>query len=341
MKIIAWEITRKCELTCRHCRASAINKNYDGEFATEEVFKTLDSIASKYPALLILTGGEPMMRKDIREIIRYAASKKLRVVMATCGISLSFELLKSLKSDGLSRISLSLDGSNAKSHDTFRGRDGAFLEIINCAKLAKSADLEFQINTTITTENIDTIIQINDIANDLGAVLHDLFLLVPTGRASILKNIELSSLQYEQTLKWIAEEVITGKRKIRVTCAPQYARIFRQTCEKFKIENTFDRQLVPNGCLAGNGFIFISHTGDLQPCGFFDIPCGNIRDFNYDFYAAVESSSTFKNISIKESYLGKCGACNYWNICKGCRARALAHGDDYMEDEPFCNYGCR
>ncbi len=338
MKIIAWEITRKCELSCKHCRASAINKNYDGEFTTEEAFKTIDSIASKYPTLLILTGGEPMMRNDIREIIRYASSKKIRVVMATCGINLNGESLKSLKDDGLSRISLSLDGCNAKTHDLFRGRNGAFSEIINCAESAKKAGLEFQINTTLTTENVDSIIEINDIANELDAVLHDLFLLVPTGRASILKDIELNSIQYEQTLRWIAEEVVTGKRKIRVTCAPQYARIFRQTCKKHNVENIFDRQLIPNGCLAGNGFIFISHTGDLQPCGFFDVPCGNIRNFNYDFYQTVDSSSLFKNISKKEAYLGKCGTCNYWDVCKGCRARALAHCGNYMKDEPFCNY---
>lgn len=338
MKIIAWEITRKCELSCKHCRASAINKNYDGEFTTEEAFKTIDSIASKYPTLLILTGGEPMMRNDIREIIRHASSKKIRVVMATCGINLNSESLKSLRDDGLSRISLSLDGCNAKTHDLFRGRNGAFFEIVNCAESAKSAGLDFQINTTVTTENVRVISQINDIANELGAVVHDLFLLVPTGKASILKNIELDSIQYEQTLKWIAEEVVTGNRKMRVTCAPQYARVFRQTCKKYKMENSFDRQLVPNGCLAGNGFIFISHTGYLQPCGFLDVSSGNIRDFNYDFYETVENSSLFKNISKRETYLGKCGVCDYWDVCKGCRSRALAHYGNCMEDEPFCNY---
>lgn len=339
MKVIAWETTRRCAYKCKHCRASAMDRKYDGELNTEEGKRLIDSIAKNLPAILILTGGEPLFRDDIFELASYAAEKKIRVVMATCGANLSsVDTIKQVMASGISRISLSLDGSNAETHDSFRGRVGAFDAAVKCAQLSKQCGLEFQINTTVSKLNVDDLEKINDFSENLGAVLHDIFLLVPTGRAKSLIDIELDAEKYEETLQWIAKETLEGRRNMKVTCAPHYSRIWNEQ-KKNIISDINNKQMMrPGGCLAGGGFVFISYKGDLQPCGFFDVPCGNIREYNFDFYTACNSSSIFKDLSKKKTYSGKCGKCEYWTVCGGCRARALYHSEDYLAEEPYCSY---
>ncbi|MCP4176520.1 MAG: radical SAM protein [bacterium] len=339
MKVIAWETTRRCEYKCKHCRASAVDKKYDGELNTEESKKLIDSLAENLPAILILTGGEPLFRDDIYELASYASLKKIRVVMATCGANLNSEdKIKRVMDSGISRISLSLDGSNSETHDSFRGRPGAFEEAVKCAEFSNKCGLEFQINSTVSKLNVDDLENINNLSNDLGAVLHDIFLLVPTGRAKSLTDIELDADKYEETLRWIAKETLDGKRNMKVTCAPHYSRIWNEykIINKREIQN--GHMMRPNGCLAGGGFVFVSYKGDLQPCGFFDVPCGNIRDFSFNFNAACQNSDIFKNIALKNCYSGKCGKCEYWTTCGGCRARAMFHSDDYLAEEPYCSY---
>ncbi len=338
MNIIAWETTRRCKFSCIHCRASASDSSYDNELTTTEGKKLIDSIAEKPPSLLILTGGEPLLRDDIFILASYASKLGIRVVMAPCGSSINKKTIEKLIASGVSRISLSIDGIDQKSHDEFRGRRGAFDEVINAAEITQKYGMEFQVNTTVTTKNIDNLAKINDLSISLGAVIHDIFLLVPTGRGSGLKDYELDSDTYEKTLKWVADEVISGKRNFKVTCAPHYSRIWRQKKSGEPEFNSQKHVRPPAGCLAGNGFIFVSHQGDIQPCGFFDQKCGNIRDFNFDLQKACTESDTLNKLSLKSNYKGKCSICEYWNVCKGCRARAFALSGDFLTEEPYCSF---
>ena len=338
MKIVAWETTRKCAHKCKHCRASACNNEYPDELNTSEGKRLIESIASDLPALLILTGGEPLFRNDIFTLSSYASKLGIRVVMAPCGSSITPEISKKIKTSGISRISLSLDGIDSTSHDDFRGRQGSYDEIIKAANILRKNDIEFQINTTVTTKNVNDLKNINNLATSLGAVIHDIFLLVPTGRASSLKSFELSSDKYENTLQWIAKESVTGRRNIKVTCAPHYSRIWRQIKAKYNGTKNPKKVRPPTGCLAGSKFIFVSHTGDVQPCGFFNKQCGNIKDFNYDLKKTCSQSEIITKICSKTEYIGKCSICEFWEICKGCRARSFEHTGNFLDEEPFCSY---
>ena len=339
MNIIAWETTRRCKFSCVHCRASACDNDYAGELSTDEGMKLIDSIAEKSPSLLILTGGEPLLREDIFLLASHASNLKIRVVMAPCGTSINKATIEKLKASGVSRISLSIDGKDSTYHDEFRGRIGAFDEVINAAKIARKYGMEFQINTTVTTKNVNNLEEINDLTKSIGAVIHDVFLLVPTGRGSGLREYELNADKYESTLQWIADETLSGRRNFKVTCAPHYSRIWRQKKNAMdKVDIISKKVRPPSGCLAGNGFVFVSHRGDIQPCGFFDKQCGNIKDFDLNIYKTCGNSDTFNKLSTKSSYKGKCGTCEFWQICKGCRARAFAVSGDFMNEEPYCSF---
>lgn len=338
MKVIAWELTRRCKLKCQHCRASAVDTHYENEFTTEEAKRVIESLSKNLPVLLIITGGDPLLRTDIFEITSYASSKGLRVVMAVCGSSVDDNLTKDMLQSGVSGISLSLDGYDSKTHDEFRGVDGSFNSTISAAKLAQNNGMPFQINTTLTIKNCDDLEKINDLVLSLGARVHDIFVLVPTGRGSELKGLINDKEKYEAVLYRIAQLNLVSKLKIKVTCAPQYSRIWNETKNTLKKNEEQLLRERPNGCMAGDGFVFISHLGELQPCGFFDVPCGNLRENKYDFWSLYQNSTVFANIKNKELYIGKCGACNYWAVCKGCRARSLSINKDYLSDEVLCSY---
>ena len=187
-KLVAWEITRSCNLSCVHCRAAADNGPYEGELNTEQCFKLLDDIAEVGSPIIILTGGEPLLRPDIFEVAKYGTDKGLRMVMAPNGTLVTPENAKKMAESGIKRISVSIDGSTKEKHDSFRGVDGAFKAALNGIKNAKEAGIEFQINTTITKLNLSEIPKILEMAENLGAVAHHIFLLVPTGRGKIVST---------------------------------------------------------------------------------------------------------------------------------------------------------
>lgn len=336
--VIAWELTRHCALNCKHCRGAARNEEYSEELSTEECFKVIDNIATfatptkhhcSPNTVLILTGGEPMSRPDIFTIARYASDKGLYVVMAPCGHMINAESALKIKESGIQAISISIDGSTSEQHDEFRGTSGAFEKTMTGLRHAISAGIPFQINTTVTKLSIADLPAIYKLACDLGAKTFDIFFLVPTGRGSQLKDLEISADEYERTLSWIHETSMISPIRIKTTCAPHYARILKQSGQSGRPSG---------GCMAGRGFVFISHRGVLQPCGFFDVPCGDLRTENYDFKRLYESSSVFNDLRQVDKYLGKCGKCEYTSICGGCRARALAHSSNYMSEEPSCSY---
>ncbi len=326
--VIAWETTRRCNLRCQHCRGAALNCDYEGEFSTEEFYRTIDNIASFSKPMLILTGGEPMMRDDIYDIARYATDKGLRVVMAPCGHLITPETAKKMKDSGVMAISISIDGATAESHNEFRGVPQAFEKTMVGLQHAIDAGIPFQINTTVTRLNMNDVPKIYEKALELGAKTFDLFFLVPTGRGTALRDLEVSPEQAEELLRWVAETKKTSPIRVKTTCAPHVVRVKNEVGDKSR----------DGGCMGGKGFVFISHTGVLQPCGFFDVPCGDLRAADYDFKSLYETSEIFNDLRAVEKIKGKCGQCEFLKVCSGCRARALSATGDYMAAEPTCGY---
>ncbi|MDI6777460.1 MAG: heme b synthase [Syntrophales bacterium] len=339
LRMVAWEVTRSCNLACVHCRASSRSGSYPGEFATDQCTRLLDEIAAFSKPVIILTGGEPLLREDIFEIVAYGNRKGLRMVMATNGTLVTGEIAGKMRQAGIKRVSVSIDGLDAKSHDTFRGVDGAFSGAMAGILAMKKAGIEFQLNTTVTRANLDQIQGILDLAIRLGAAAHHIFLLVPTGRGREMANQGLSPLDYEKTLNWFYEESLLCPIQLKATCAPHYFRILHQRKGKIKGESKETNgalHAMTRGCLGGSSFCFISHTGQAQPCGYLEIDCGQVRE--KAFRDIWENSPIFHNLRDLHQYKGKCGRCEFIRVCGGCRARAYEATEDYLAGEPLCIY---
>lgn len=353
--MVAWEVTRSCNLACGHCRASALRGPYEGELGTERCLRLLDEIAAVGKPVIILTGGEPLLREDIYDIAAYGDRLGLRMVLATNGTFVTEAVAKKLIESGIRRVSVSIDGPDAGSHDLFRGVPGAFEQALAGIAAMKKAGLEFQINTTITQANLTQIREIHDLAHRLGAAAHHIFLLVPTGRGKELAAQEITPLAYEETLNWFYEEGLGCEIQLKATCAPHYYRIFHQR-QKEQSGATGKPAFVgaakgkpsgagggghplntmTRGCLGGSAFCFISHTGQVQPCGYLELDCGQVTEKS--FLEIWNDSEIFKNIRDLGRYEGKCGRCEFLRVCGGCRARAYETTGDYLAEEPFCIY---
>lgn len=340
-RLIAFEVTRTCSLNCKHCRADAGAKTFKNELSKEEIFQILKNISFFASPIIILTGGEPMCRKDIYEIASYGTKLGLTMVMAPCGSLVTPESVEKIKLSGIKGISLSIDAADRQSHDEFRGQKGSFDMAINAAKIAKAHGLEFQINSTIHKNNAKNISEILKLAISLGAKAFHPFLLVPTGRAKNLAGDALSPKEYEEVLIWLCEQSkINQSILIKPTCAPHYARIKMQRgqIETGAKHNHRHGAGVGMSCMGGQSFAFISYTGKVQTCGFLDIEAGDLRKESYDFKRIWENSPLFLDVRDIKKYKGKCGQCEFLRVCGGCRARAFASSGDYMQAEPCCAY---
>jgi heme b synthase len=324
--MVAWELTRNCNLNCVHCRAAASRGPHEGELTLPECKRVIDQIASFASPTIILTGGEPLLRDDIFDIIEYGNSKGLRLVMAINGTLLTEEKAFLMKEGGIKRVSLSLDGKDAKTHDAFRGVIGSFNFVMRAADIMDGIDLPFQINTTVTLHNVDDLVDIYNLVKAIGAVAWHVFLLVPVGRGKGLKGKELDTEAYENVLNWLYDIESKNEIEMKVTCAPHYYRIVQEKGDTPKSA----------GCLAGKSFMFISHKGIAQPCGYLEIPSGDIRVEGVQ--KAWEESPVFNQLRDLTSYKGKCGGCRYLKICGGCRARAYELHGDFLHEEPYCSY---
>ena len=339
LRLVAWEVTRTCNLACVHCRAAALDRQYENELTTDECFKLLDEIATFASPIIILTGGEPLLRPDIFEIAAYGNQKGFRMTMAVNGTLLSPENARRLQEVGIQRISISLDGASATSHDAFRQVAGAFQGALRGVQYAREAGLDFQINTTVTRQNLQELPAIHALTISLGAVAHHIFLLVPMGRGKDLAEQGISAEQYEETLHWFYEQRDLAPLQLKATCAPHYYRILRQRAhaEKRAVDiKTFGLDAMTRGCLGGVGFTFVSHIGQVQPCGYLELNCGNVRE--KPFREIWETSDIFKNLRDFRKYEGKCGRCEYTRVCGGCRARAYESTGNYLAPEPLCQY---
>ncbi len=326
LRMVAWELTRRCNLACIHCRARAGAEPSDDELSTRECRRVLDDIASFSRPTIILTGGEPLLRPDIDELVLYGASLGLRLVMAVNGTLLDANRARNLKTGGIVRLSMSLDGKDSASHDSFRGVPGAFDAVMRAAHTCRDVGLPFQINTTVTRLNVADLAAIYDLVRNMSAAAWHIFLLVPVGRAEGLKGEELNAAAYENVLHWLYDREEENLIEMKVTCAPHYYRIVKEKGGTPKSA----------GCLAGKSFLFISHTGIAQPCGYLEWPCGDVR--KEAVRKVWEDSPQFAGIRDLRNYKGKCGQCRYLRICGGCRARAKELKGDLFEAEPYCSY---
>jgi len=342
LSMVAWEVTRSCNLACVHCRASAECGPYQGELDTGRCKRLLDEIAAFSTPVVILTGGEPLLRPDIFEIAAYGDSRGMRMVMATNGTLVTEEIARKIIDAGIRRVSVSIDGLNAESHDAFRKVPGAFAGTMAGIEAMKKVGLEFQINTTITKVNIDQLKGIFDLTVSLGAAAHHIFLLVPTGRGKEMADQEIAPEAYEETLNWFYEESLRSPIQLKATCAPHYFRIFHQRKGPAQMAAAKHGAVagalhaMTRGCMGGSSFCFISHTGQVQPCGYLELDCGQIREHNFE--DIWHNSAIFKDLRDLNLYGGKCGHCEFVRVCGGCRARAYEITGDYLSEEPFCVY---
>ncbi len=348
LQLVAWEVTRSCNLFCAHCRASAAKGRYEGELSTEECFHLIDQILEVGKPIIILSGGEPLIRQDVLEIAEYAVTKGLRVVMGSNGTLITEERAAKLKDVPISRLGISLDFPVAELQDDFRGKAGAFEAVMAGITNARRAGIEVQINSTITKLNVSYLNELLSLALKVGAVAFHPFMLVPTGRGKGLESVELSPQQYEETLNWIYDkQAELGDRMFfKPTDAPHYLRVVSQRQKQSrkipagkKAEPAAGHHSVNSitrGCLAGIGFCFISHRGRVQGCGYLDVEAGNIRKESFDQIWA--DSPLFRDLRDISNIKGKCGVCEYKKICGGCRARAYEASGDYLEAEPYCVY---
>ena len=350
LQLVAWEITRSCNLFCAHCRASSSHGPYPDELSTEECFRLIDQILEVGRPILILSGGEPLLRHDVFQIAEYASSRGLRVVMGTNGTLITEEVAARLKEVPLSRIGVSLDFPQAELQDSFRGEDGAFRAAIDGIANAGKVGLEVQINSTITRLNAAYLDDLLTLAKKVGAVAFHPFMLVPTGRGKDLEAVELSSQEYENILNWIYDKQMElgDEMFFKPTDAPHYLRVMRQRTKEARLQGVSPTEKAkpgarPNpmhsltrGCLAGVGFCFISHTGRVQGCGYLDVEAGNIRE--QSFKKIWSDSPLFGDLRDLSRIKGKCGICEYKRLCGGCRARAYEATGDYLEAELYCIY---
>jgi heme b synthase len=341
-RVVAWEVTRSCNLACAHCRASALHGPYEGELSTSECLDLVGRIAATGKPILILTGGEPLLRPDIFVIAAAARNAGLRPVMAPNGTLVTPAAAADMMAAGIGRISVSIDFPDPVDHDRFRGCPGAFDSALRGIRSAQDAGLEIQINSTISRLNVAYLPRLLALAEELGAVSFHPFMLVPTGRGHDLAAQELDPDDYERTLNWIYDAQRSSPLFFKPTDVPHYWRVMRQRAraDGVKLEahphshgglNTLSR-----GCLAGVGFCFVSHVGAVQPCGYFDKAAGNVRQ--QDFGEIWRTSPLFADLRDLDALKGKCGACEYKRVCGGCRARAFERSGDYLAEEPYCAY---
>jgi heme b synthase len=339
LRLVAWEVTRECNLSCIHCRAASQRGDYPGELGTEKCMDILDQISLVGNPIVILTGGEPLLREDIFHLAQYGTQIGLRMVMATNGTLLTPGILENVRASGIKRLSISLDGAEEDQHDKFRKMPGAFRGAMEGIRLLREAGIEFQINTTVTRHNVRHVKDILDLAVRLGAVAHHLFLLVPTGRAKEMVNQEIDALAYEKLLRWFYRMSHKVPLQLKATCAPHYYRILRQEARAAGARvdyESYGLDAVTRGCLGGTSFCFISNHGIVQPCGYLDLNCGDLNEST--FQSIWEGSEIFNRLRDFSAYKGKCGRCEYLRFCGGCRARAFEATGDFLAEEPLCAY---
>ncbi|MGM0878135.1 MAG: TIGR04053 family radical SAM/SPASM domain-containing protein [Bacillota bacterium] len=345
--IVIWEVTRACALKCLHCRAEAQYRRDPRELTFEEGKDLINQIYEMDNPLLVFTGGDPLMRDDLYDLIDYAVKKGVRVSMTPSATPrVTKKAIEKAKDVGLSRWAFSVDGPNRQIHDHFRGANGSFDLTMNAIQYLHELEMPIQINTVVSRYNVSQLNEMAQLVTNLGTVLWSVFFLVPTGRGKDLDLI--SPHQHEEVMNWLFELKKTVPFDIKTTEAPHFRRVVmqrqRQDSVDFassKIETGINKKKdilgrAPKGVNDGNGFLFISHIGEVFPSGFLPINCGNVR---VEALATIyRNNPVFQQLRNPDLYKGKCGVCEFRHVCGGSRARAYAVTGDYLESEPYCTY---
>jgi len=390
-RLIFWEVTKGCNLRCIHCRATATELSSPSDLPTNRALDIIDQIAVISNPILVLSGGEPLYRSDIFQLATYARDKGLRVALATNGTLVTKEIARMISDSGIKRVSISLDGADALTHDTFRGIPGAFEAALHGFRNLKDVGMSVQINMTIARHNADQLPRVLELAKTVGADALHTFLLVPVGcGVDIADDQMVPPDEYERMLNWFYDRSLEGGIELKATCAPHYFRVVRQrrvadrkaaeaaakTAAHVDTQQAVslhpgigptdmlmpggtgislrpqgpppgqhtghpsghpnDMNAMTKGCLAGTGVCFISHEGEVFPCGYLPAIAGDLRKEKFaDIWA---NAKVFNDLRDTDNLKGKCGCCEFRNVCMGCRARAFAATGDYLDPEPFCVY---
>ena len=391
-RLIFWEVTKGCNLRCIHCRATATELSSPTDLSTHNALGIIDQIAAVGNPILVLSGGEPLYRSDIFQLAKYGTDKGLRVALATNGTLVTKEVARMIVDSGVKRVSISLDGADSLTHDTFRGIPGAFDAAVAGLRNLKALGMSVQINMTIARHNAKQLPQVLELAKSLGADALHTFLLVPVGcGVDIAAEQMVPSEEYEAMLNWFYDRSLEGGIELKATCAPHYFRVVRQrrVAERHSAEaakatatavtpidpaigptemmmpgstgiefkpsgappshaghpgqgashpggHPSDMNAMTKGCLAGTGVCFLSHEGEVYPCGYLPALAGDLRKQPFaDIWA---TSVVFNQLRDTGNLKGKCGCCEFRNVCMGCRARAFAATGDFLDEEPFCVY---
>lgn len=336
--VLIWEVTQACELACKHCRADAQRRRHPMELTTEEAMSLLDDIASfGKDQILVLSGGDPLFRPDLFDILAYGRDIGLQMTLTPSGTSsLTPAVIKDIADLDVRRLALSLDGASAARHDAFRQEDGSFASTIAAAEAAGDHNLPLQINTTVCQETVDELPDVSGLVSELGAVLWSVFFLVPVGRGQALEPV--SPERAESVMEWLLTAGRELDLSIKTTEAPHYRRValqsqHHQSDSSRTVTESIDRR---SGIGAGDGFAFISHTGDVFPSGFLPHAVGNVREESIvDIY---REAPLFQQLRDTDMLQGKCGACEFRQICGGSRSRAYATTGDPLASDPLCPY---
>ena len=350
--IVIWEVTQACRLACVHCRATAQPDRHPLELTTAEGRALIDQIACFDDPLFVLTGGDPLERPDLFDLIAYAAGRGLRVTLTPSATPrLTPTAIRAARAAGARRMALSLDGSDAARHDAFRQVDGSFAITMTGLAAARERGLPVQINTTVCRRTIHDLPAIGELVRTQGVALWAAFFLVPTGRGK--SEDLLSARETEEALGWLCDFSRTAPFPVKTTAATHYRRVVleqmrreRETDAAAKVvafarhrANFASPDGIPRarrGVNDGNGFCFISHTGDVYPSGFLPVTAGNVRRTSVvDLY---RHSPLFQRLRDPDALKGRCGVCEYRRVCGGSRARAFAVTGDLMAEDPSCAY---
>lgn len=317
--VMSYNVTRECNMKCSHCYINATDTKLDNELSTVEAKKVIDQIYQVSSPLLILSGGEPLMRADIFELIEYGTKKGMKIGLGSNGYLIDDSVAKKLKDAGIATVSISLDSNIPAQHDEFRGVQGAWQKAVDACKALRKHGVLVQVNTTLTHDNYNQIDDIMTLAESIGVENFHLFFLVPTGRG--VKLTDISPQKYEDMITNTFAKVHKHRLNVRPSCAPQFMRIAQGM--------GLDMRQWMRGCLAGLHYCRIYPNGDVTPCPYLPIKLGNLRD--QSFKDIWFNSEVFKNLRDTSCLKGKCGECEYKNLCGGCRARAYGLSNDFID----------
>lgn len=326
--IVSWNVTRRCNLLCPHCYidSTARLEQNNSELTLEEARLVIDELSYINDKLmLVLSGGEPLLRGDIYDLVEYASSGGFIPVLGSNGILLTREVVRLLKDAGLRGVGVSIDSVKPEEHDRFRGFNGAWELSVSGLRYAQEAGIEAQIDVTLTDRNYQEIDRFIEFGVGLGVKAINFFFLICTGRAM---KTDISTNNYESALRYIASRTFTERRlMVRARCAPHIYRVL--------YEDGYSIPPGTRGCLAGRSYMRIDPEGNVTPCPYMPVIVGNVRESSL---AEIWEGSSYLRLLREGNYKGRCGACEYTEICGGCRARAFVNRKDIMDEDSLCGY---